>query len=136
MVLDGRLDAALKDAWQSRSLERLYTMGAIFSDHCTCLLMHIDIIGFVDRRQVERESLRSAKWIEFMDTGAGLCSSDITRGFQQNYRGVAVDGFLEYLRDNEKKFREGTYYGKFCSIVQSSGTGKSRLLCEVSVPSF
>lgn len=112
----------------------------------TRLLMHIDIIGFVDRHQaplrlpqppkMDRESLQSAKWIKFMGTGTGLCSSDITRGFQQNYRGVAVDGFLEYLRDNEKKFREGTYYGKFCSIVQSPGTGKSRLLCEVSVPSF
>ncbi|KAF8350898.1 hypothetical protein F5887DRAFT_322542 [Amanita rubescens] len=59
------------------------------------------------------------------------CSSDIITGFQQDYHGMAVDAFLEYLKDNEEKYGKGTYYAKFCSIVQSSGTGKSRLLCEL-----
>ncbi|KAF8346701.1 hypothetical protein F5887DRAFT_91833 [Amanita rubescens] len=58
-------------------------------------------------------------------------SEDIVTAFDQDYRGMAVRGFLEYLRDNEKKYREANYYGKFCSIVQTSGMGKSRLLCEL-----
>ena len=51
--------------------------------------------------------------------------------FKGEYRGAAVDGLHEYLTHNEKSFREGRYYAKFCSIVQSSGTGKSRMLTEV-----
>ncbi|KAG8217213.1 hypothetical protein J3R82DRAFT_5298, partial [Butyriboletus roseoflavus] len=54
------------------------------------------------------------------------------------YRGAAVDGFYEYLMHNEKLFKKNEvapgpgYYAKFCSIVQSSGTGKSRVLTEVN----
>lgn len=62
-------------------------------------------------------------------------TSELAKGFRQHYRGDAAKGFLEYLKDNEKKWREpvNQYYGKFCSIVQSSGTGKTRLLFEVSI---
>ncbi|KAH7905489.1 hypothetical protein BJ138DRAFT_1228948 [Hygrophoropsis aurantiaca] len=42
-----------------------------------------------------------------------------------------MDGFVEYLKANNRKFSQGNYYGKFCSIVQSSGTGKSRLMVEL-----
>jgi hypothetical protein len=79
--------------------------------------------------------LKFNNWIKFMGIAAGS-HSDIIMGFQQDYHGMAVDAFLEYLKDNEEKYRKGTYYAKFCSIVQSSGTGKSRLLCEVSILSF
>ena len=61
------------------------------------------------------------------------------QAFVQDYHGRAVDGFYEYLRENNEKFsteNPGKYYGKFCSIVQSSGTGKSRLLIEVITMSF
>ncbi|KAI6135505.1 hypothetical protein EV401DRAFT_2192055 [Pisolithus croceorrhizus] len=64
------------------------------------------------------------------------------RAFVSPYRGKAVDAFCEYLEQNNKKFDlyepDGTpqYYGKFCSIVQSSGTGKSRLLLEVRPSSY
>ncbi|KAG2140084.1 hypothetical protein DEU56DRAFT_798548 [Suillus clintonianus] len=55
--------------------------------------------------------------------------------FSRPYVGKAVDGFYEYLKDNNIKFRGGgisrPYYAKFCSIVQSFGTGKSRLLTEL-----
>ncbi len=52
--------------------------------------------------------------------------------FQDPYRGSAVDGFYNYLKDNDRKFDyDNQYYAKFCNIVQSSGTGKSRLMCEV-----
>ncbi|KAG1799086.1 hypothetical protein EV424DRAFT_1559508 [Suillus variegatus] len=49
------------------------------------------------------------------------------------YVGKAVDGFYEYLKNNNMEFRgpHGPYYAKFCSIVQSSGTGKSRLMIEL-----
>jgi hypothetical protein len=51
--------------------------------------------------------------------------------FVRPYVGKAVDGFYQYLKSNNEKFRgrglEWPYYAKFCLIVQSSGTGKSRL---------
>ncbi|KAI9568063.1 hypothetical protein HD554DRAFT_2172787 [Boletus coccyginus] len=59
----------------------------------------------------------------------------LSGSFVAKYRGAAVDGFYEYLTHNEKLFRtvnNPKYYGKFCSIVQSSGTGKSRMLTELS----
>jgi hypothetical protein len=57
--------------------------------------------------------------------------------FVRPYIGEAVDSFFDYLTSNNKKFSEASrpYYGKFCSIVQSSGSGKSRLLTEVSLMS-
>ncbi|KAG2095463.1 uncharacterized protein F5147DRAFT_718410 [Suillus discolor] len=53
--------------------------------------------------------------------------------FVRPYVGKAVDGFYEYLKNNNMEFRglHGPYYAKFCSIVQSSGTGKSRLMIEL-----
>ena len=49
------------------------------------------------------------------------------------YRGCAPDAFYEYLAENNAAFDVGRvrrYHGKFCSIVQSSGTGKTRLMLE------
>ncbi|KAI6042694.1 hypothetical protein EDC04DRAFT_912265 [Pisolithus marmoratus] len=61
------------------------------------------------------------------------------KAFTSPYHGKAADAFYEYLERNNAKFSyiplQGgppQYYGKFCSIVQSSGTGKSRLLLELS----
>ncbi|KAI6032504.1 hypothetical protein EDC04DRAFT_2230603 [Pisolithus marmoratus] len=59
------------------------------------------------------------------------------RAFTSPYRGPVVEAFCKYLERNNEEF--GSYvsdgvpmfYGKFCSIVQSSGTGKSRLLFEL-----
>ena len=54
--------------------------------------------------------------------------------FVRPYIGEAVDGFFDYLTSNNEEFSQklsSPYYGKFCSIVQSSGSGKSRLLTEV-----
>ncbi|KAG1776127.1 hypothetical protein EV702DRAFT_1231141 [Suillus placidus] len=55
--------------------------------------------------------------------------------FVRPYIGKAVDGFYECLKNNNMKFKgsglERSYYAKFCSIVQSSGTGKSRLMTEL-----
>ncbi|KAG2116781.1 hypothetical protein DEU56DRAFT_905154 [Suillus clintonianus] len=60
---------------------------------------------------------------------------DFLDSFSRPYVGKAVDGFYEYLKENNIKFKgvsaHQPYYAKFCSIVQSSGTGKSRLLTEL-----
>ncbi|KAI6042758.1 hypothetical protein EDC04DRAFT_2891606 [Pisolithus marmoratus] len=62
---------------------------------------------------------------------------DYGRVYTSAYYGKAVDGFCEYLEHNNKMFTYGPhggppkYYAKLCSIVQSSGTGKSRLLVEL-----
>lgn len=56
------------------------------------------------------------------------------RAFTSPYHGKAVDAFCEYLERNNEEFGKSVtpkYCGKFCSIVQSSGTGKSRLLLEL-----
>jgi hypothetical protein len=58
--------------------------------------------------------------------------------FVRPYIGEAMDSFFDYLTSNNKKFSQklsSPYYGKFCSIVQSSGSGKSRLLTEVRLMS-
>ena len=60
----------------------------------------------------------------------------LSKSFEAKYHGAAIEGFHEYLTENESLFKdkEGpAYYARFCSIVQSSGTGKSRLLTEANV---
>jgi hypothetical protein len=59
----------------------------------------------------------------------------LRNGFTSVYLGRAVEAFLEYLKRNNQAFHlagKEMYYGKFCSIVQSSGTGKTRLMLEAS----
>jgi hypothetical protein len=54
--------------------------------------------------------------------------------FLAPYIGGAVNTFYEYLTGNNWRFLADPtmpYYGKFVSIIQSSGTGKSRLLLKV-----
>ncbi|GBE88876.1 hypothetical protein SCP_1402840 [Sparassis crispa] len=56
----------------------------------------------------------------------------LRNSFRTPYAGAAVDGLYEYLRENNRKFHsQKNYYAKFCSIVQSSGTGKSRTVVEL-----
>ncbi|KAI6124196.1 hypothetical protein EDD16DRAFT_1517629 [Pisolithus croceorrhizus] len=62
------------------------------------------------------------------------------RALIASYDRKAVDGFYEYLKSSSKTFAPVSdggplkYYAKFCSVVQSSGTGKSRLLYELRSP--
>ncbi|KAF9244221.1 hypothetical protein BU15DRAFT_59546 [Melanogaster broomeanus] len=56
---------------------------------------------------------------------------ELARSLGTAYRGSALDAFVEYLENNQRKFEQSKYYGKFCSIVQSSGTGKTRLMLEL-----
>ncbi|KAI9566675.1 hypothetical protein HD554DRAFT_2174092 [Boletus coccyginus] len=63
----------------------------------------------------------------------------LSGSFGAKYRGAAADGFYEYLTHNEKLFKtvnNPKFYAKFCSIVQSSGTGKSRMLTEFFIALF
>ncbi|KAH7904560.1 hypothetical protein BJ138DRAFT_1166310 [Hygrophoropsis aurantiaca] len=57
--------------------------------------------------------------------------SRLSKSFVRPYIGAAVDGFFEYLKENSRRFANKIFYAKFCSIVQSSGTGKSRLMLEL-----
>src|SRR6267154_2685572 len=60
--------------------------------------------------------------------------SEHYKSFYKPYVGLEVDGFYHYLKTNDEQFSlsdEGSPNVKFCSIVQSSGTGKSRLMVEV-----
>jgi len=63
-------------------------------------------------------------------TGA---THDLSGSFDRPYVGGAVNCFFDYLSYYNKEFShtDRPYYGKFCSIVQSPGTGKSRVLTEV-----
>ncbi|KAH7884939.1 hypothetical protein F5I97DRAFT_1300844 [Phlebopus sp. FC_14] len=66
---------------------------------------------------------------------SGLRLDALRKGLSATYRGPAVNAFCEYLNQNHQAFYEGgneRYYGKFCSIVQSSGTGKTRLMLELA----
>ena len=59
---------------------------------------------------------------------------ELKRSFACDYRGPGADGLKETLTVYNKKFHEKggmTYYAKFISLVQSSGTGKTRTIIEV-----
>ena len=61
--------------------------------------------------------------------------SVLRKALTSPYKGCAPDAFYEYLTKNNAAFHmqgRKVYYAKFCSIVQSSGTGKTRLMLEVS----
>lgn len=52
------------------------------------------------------------------------------------YRGDAADGLVTYLTENDESFEHPRKSpqgrrGKFCSVVQSAASGKSRTLIEV-----
>jgi hypothetical protein len=80
-------------------------------------------------------------YLQFYLTSNDILAKDESEflydSFVRPYIGEAVDGFYDYLKKNHLKFmgsgRSRPYYAKFCSIVQSSGTGKSRLMTEVGI---
>ncbi|KAN0062634.1 hypothetical protein ACQY0O_005180 [Thecaphora frezii] len=51
------------------------------------------------------------------------------RSFDSDLHGDVVQRFNDTLFKNEAKFDPNIYYGPIIPIVQSSGTGKSRLVC-------
>jgi len=54
--------------------------------------------------------------------------------YSKPFRGTFADDFLAFLSQTDEDVRRGKrlVYAKALPVVQSSGTGKSRLLTEVS----
>ncbi|KIJ11786.1 hypothetical protein PAXINDRAFT_171618, partial [Paxillus involutus ATCC 200175] len=79
--------------------------------------------------QVEKDSDDG----EYVWPLTGKMKAELGLSLTKPYRGAAVDAFYEYLEQNQKDFSGGTnYYARYCSIVQSSGTGKTRLMLELA----
>jgi hypothetical protein len=58
-------------------------------------------------------------------------SQVLHRAYTQPFRGQNATQFLDYLLETDASVRGGqVIYAKSVSIVQSSGTGKSRMLTE------
>ncbi|KAG8691239.1 hypothetical protein FRC08_010225 [Ceratobasidium sp. 394] len=59
--------------------------------------------------------------------------ASLATAFEGEYVPGAEVAFCEYLERCNEAFKNSleSYYAKFCSIVQSSGTGKSRMLIEL-----
>jgi hypothetical protein len=51
--------------------------------------------------------------------------------FSQPYRGKAVDDFVAGLKIYDKIYDPNIHFGRCISIIQSSGTRKSRLVREL-----
>ncbi|KAI5984772.1 hypothetical protein EDC04DRAFT_2615605 [Pisolithus marmoratus] len=92
-------------------------------------------------RQPGLESMLHTAWSNKTYRDIRNLEDVLYKAFTSPYHGKAADAFCEYLERNNAEFpyiplRGGPhkYYGKFCSIVQSSGTGKSRLLFEDVIP--
>ncbi|KAF8598013.1 hypothetical protein BDV93DRAFT_526995 [Ceratobasidium sp. AG-I] len=61
--------------------------------------------------------------------------SGFAGAFASPYFGAAADGLFEHLERCNKNFVQnhpGPYQGRYCSIVQSSGTGKTRTIIELA----
>ncbi|KAH7905770.1 hypothetical protein BJ138DRAFT_1130306 [Hygrophoropsis aurantiaca] len=103
------LQQAIREAFGARSFEKVRNMRMLWSSKAKAL----------EPRQTEPSVNQVA---------------DLHKSFNRPYHGAAVDGFYEYLTKCNKMFsanNPSAYYAKFCSIVQSSGTGKSRLMTEL-----
>src|SRR5258708_6307006 len=60
-----------------------------------------------------------------------LHSHPLHRAYTQPFRGENASQFLKYLVETDARVRSGdVIYAKTISIVQSSGSGKSRMLTE------
>lgn len=132
----------LKEAWRKKSYRKIVKMGesplssTFFSAAHGCN-RNAPVTKFIKIR--ERYAVLQLG-VDCLKQRACLSDGDSTPGwlyqaFYQPYRGNAVDAFYGYLEANDKRFTDPdlpSHYARFCSIVQSSGTGKSRLMIEVT----
>jgi len=51
--------------------------------------------------------------------------------FHQEYRGGAVESFIEALNTYGKIYKPNKHFGRTIPLIQSSATGKSRLVAEI-----
>ncbi|QRV97671.1 hypothetical protein RhiJN_25690 [Ceratobasidium sp. AG-Ba] len=85
-----------------------------------------DFVDFVSHGSKPHEEItRSAK--------KRRIAADFAGSFRQPYVGPAADMLFEYLWELNFDFiaNPARYYAKLCSIVQSSGTGKSRTILQL-----
>ncbi|KAH7906207.1 hypothetical protein BJ138DRAFT_659186 [Hygrophoropsis aurantiaca] len=99
------LQEAIRDAFRDRSFASIRNITMLWSPQA--------------RRVQPRQSL---------DDGMVL---RLSKSFIRPYIGAAADGFFEYLKENSRRLAAHFFYSGFCSVVQSSGTGKSRLMLEL-----
>lgn len=108
---------------KDEAMDPLDPLSVIFPDVPTSRHLHVVIqrpqLG--DSLPVPQASLQTGQQI--------LLHHMLT---ETQYVGDAVSALHEYVIENEKLFRQGQYYAKFLSIVQSSGTGKTRAMLDVS----
>ncbi|KAG1762192.1 hypothetical protein EDD22DRAFT_593162 [Suillus occidentalis] len=128
--LEDNLDACV--AWAEGTLQQHPELRGIIRHACqTRSFSHIADLDIFQKPQLQASDPR-ARSNQDEDR-----SDPLDNSFVRPYVGKAVDGFHDYLKNNNMKFDgrdgKGPYYAKFCSILQSSGTGKSRLLIEVRV---
>ena len=67
-----------------------------------------------------------------------FCLAGLSEAYNIPFAGNASQEFVRFLRDNDDAVKRHTtnLYAKAISVVQSSGTGKSRMLTEVRVNSY
>ncbi|KAF8552888.1 hypothetical protein OG21DRAFT_1485811 [Imleria badia] len=102
------LPSQLAHAWQTGSYRDVRELG----------ILHAPYKRYIEPEPLSRTQLNALK-----------------KALTSTYQGHAVDAFYTYLKQNNEAFHKTSgqrYYGKFCSIVQSSGTGKTRLLLEAN----
>jgi hypothetical protein len=58
---------------------------------------------------------------------------DVYQGWTRDYVGSGVERFMETLTGNNNDFSPSEIYARFIPIIQSSGTGKSRLIDQFSM---
>ena len=63
------------------------------------------------------------------------CPIALTKAYATPYVGTAASDFIKYIRDREAE-QDPQLYAKAIPVVQSSGTGKSRMLSEVRLSTF
>ncbi|KAB5592219.1 hypothetical protein CTheo_4316 [Ceratobasidium theobromae] len=87
---------------------------------------------FEDVRQMLGSAPYQGSSVGPSTTSLGEIIPSISTPITLKYLGKAVDGLYMQLVENDKLYKSGnTGNGKFFSIVQSSGTGKSRAMIEL-----
>jgi hypothetical protein len=56
----------------------------------------------------------------------------LARSFEQPYQGPALDNFISVLYKHMDEYDPSMFYGRNIPIIQSSGTGKSKLIRDLS----
>lgn len=58
---------------------------------------------------------------------------DLEEGWHQQYQGTTLEHFLQAMTWYESNYDPVKHYGRIVAIIQSSGSGKSRLVDELAL---